>query len=183
MGLALAALAVSGCSDVRRSIGLDRASPDEFSVVSRAPLSMPPDLRLPPPRPGAMRPQDAMPSQAAAATVLGVTPAGGSSRGTSARPSAESRGEMALLSKAGADRAEPNIRATVDQETTALIVADRQWIDTLLFWQKQEQPYTVVDPQKESQRLREAQAQGKPVNDGTVPTISRKRKGPLEGLF
>lgn len=187
MGLALAALAVSGCSDVRRSIGLDRASPDEFSVVSRAPLSMPPDLRLPPPRPGAMRPQDAMPSQVAAATVLGMTPAGGSSRGTSARPSArpsaDSRGEAALLSKAGAERAEPNIRNTVDQETTALIVADRQWIDTLLFWQKQEQPYTVIDPQKESQRLREAQAQGKPVNDGTVPTISRKRKGPLEGLF
>jgi len=182
MGLALAALAVSGCSDVRRSIGLDRASPDEFSVVSRAPLSMPPDLRLPAPRPGAMRPQDAMPSQVAAATVLGATPAGGASRG-SARPTAESRGEAALLSKAGAERAEPGIRNTVDQETTALIVADRQWIDTLLFWQKQEQPYTVIDPQKESQRLREAQAQGKPVNEGTVPTISRKRKGPLEGLF
>ncbi|HEY0837577.1 MAG TPA: DUF3035 domain-containing protein, partial [Azospirillum sp.] len=58
LGLALVALTVSGCSDVRRSIGLDRASPDEFAVVSRAPLSMPPDLRLPAPRPGAMRPQD-----------------------------------------------------------------------------------------------------------------------------
>ncbi|HEY0837390.1 MAG TPA: DUF3035 domain-containing protein, partial [Azospirillum sp.] len=124
----------------------------------------------------------------AAATVLGVTPTGGASRGAAARTSTESRGtesrgEVALLSKAGAERAEPNIRNTVDQETTALMVADRRWIDTLLFWQKQEQPYTVVDPQKESQRLREAQAQGKPVNDGTVPTISRKRKGPLEGLF
>ena len=71
----------------------------------------------------------------------------------------------------------------MDQETSALIVADKRWIDRLLFWQTQEAPYQIVDPKKESQRLREAQAQGKPVNDGVVPTIERKRKAPLEGLF
>ncbi|MGQ9366961.1 DUF3035 domain-containing protein [Azospirillum sp. ST 5-10] len=177
LGLALAALALAGCSDVRRTIGLDRTSPDEFAVVSRAPLTMPPDMRLPAPRPGAPRPTEPSPTAMAEATVFGAgtVPRGGRST--------ESSGEVALLTRAGADRAEPDIRAKVDQETTQLIVADRSWIDSLLFWQKQSEPATLVDPAKEAQRLREAQAQGKPLNEGVVPTIVRKRKAPLEGLF
>ncbi|WP_448207550.1 DUF3035 domain-containing protein [Azospirillum sp. sgz302134] len=177
LGLALVALALAGCSDVRRSIGFDRQSPDEFTVVSRAPLTVPPDLAaLPKPRPGAPRPQDATPTSVAAASVFG-----GTSR---AVMTGKSQGESALIAQAGAKSGiEPDIRNKVDQETTQLIVADKRWIDSLLFWQKQEQPYEVVDPKKESQRLREAQAQGKSLNDGTVPTIERKRKAPLEGLF
>lgn len=179
LGLALLALALAGCSDARRAIGLDRNAPDEFAVVSRAPLTLPPDMRLTPPRPGALRPQESTPAQLAASSVFG-----GASRGGTPGKAAQaqvSQGEAALLSKAGP--ADPGIRSRVDEETTALIVADRRWIDRLLFWQKQEQPYEIVDPKKESQRLREAQAQGKPVNDGVVPTVERKRKAPLEGLF
>lgn len=178
LGCALASLALAGCSDARRAIGLERTSPDEFAVVSRAPLSVPPDLTLPPPRPGAARPQEPSSTQLAASTVFGSAPARtGATRGSG------TSGEKALVAQAASRGIDPNVRATVDQETTALIVADRRWVDRLLFWQTQEQPYSVVDPAKESQRLREAQAQGKPLNDGTVPTIERKRKAPLEGLF
>lgn len=176
IGLALLALSLAGCSDVRRSIGLDRQSPDEFTVVSRAPLTMPPSLsNLPKPRPGAPRPQDVTPTAAAAGAVFG-----GASRGAKTGGSA---GESALVAQAGTKGIDPDVRAKVDQETTALIIADKSWVDTLLFWQKQEQPFSVVDPAKEQQRLREAQAQGKALNDGSVPTIERKRKAPLEGLF
>ncbi|WP_454019386.1 DUF3035 domain-containing protein [Azospirillum sp. Marseille-Q6669] len=182
LGLALVALALTGCTDVRRSIGLDRTSPDEFTVVSRAPLTMPPSLaRLPEPRPGAARPQDATSAAVAAASVFG-----GSSRATAAggRTAAGTAGESALIAQAGAKSGiEPGIRNKVDQETTQLVVADKSWIDSLLFWQTQEQPYEVVDPKKETQRLREAQATGKALNDGTIPTIERKRRAPLEGLF
>ncbi|WP_247877015.1 DUF3035 domain-containing protein [Azospirillum brasilense] len=178
LGLALVALALTGCSDVRRSIGLDRQSPDEFTVVSRAPLTMPPSLaRLPEPRPGAARPQDATSAAVAAASVFG-----GSSR--TAATAGHTAGESALIAQAGAKGGiEPGIRNKVDQETTQLVVADKSWIDSLLFWQTQEQPYEIVDPKKENQRLREAQATGKALNDGSVPTIERKRKAPLEGLF
>ena len=47
-----------GCTDLRRSIGLEKTSPDEFAVESRAPLTMPPDFELRPPQPGATRPQE-----------------------------------------------------------------------------------------------------------------------------
>jgi hypothetical protein len=53
-----AALLLQGCTDLKRSIGLEKTSPDEFAVESRAPLTMPPDFELRPPQPGASRPQE-----------------------------------------------------------------------------------------------------------------------------
>jgi hypothetical protein len=52
------ALLISGCTDLKKAIGLERTSPDEFAVESRAPLTMPPDFNLRPPQPGAARPQE-----------------------------------------------------------------------------------------------------------------------------
>src|SRR5712675_1854188 len=52
------ALLLQGCTDLKRSIGLEKTSPDEFAVESRAPLTMPPDFNLRPPQPGAARPQE-----------------------------------------------------------------------------------------------------------------------------
>jgi hypothetical protein len=52
------ALLLPGCTDLKRSIGLEKTSPDEFAVESRAPLTMPPDFELRPPQPGVARPQE-----------------------------------------------------------------------------------------------------------------------------
>src|SRR5882757_7384493 len=51
---------LSGCEtgDLSRTFGLTRDAPDEYTVTTRAPLSMPPDYNLRPPRPGAARPQE-----------------------------------------------------------------------------------------------------------------------------
>src|ERR1700736_6064630 len=53
-------IVLTGCGDssLSRTFGLVRDTPDEFTVVTRAPLSMPPDFSLRPPQPGAPRPQD-----------------------------------------------------------------------------------------------------------------------------
>jgi Protein of unknown function (DUF3035) len=58
-------LLLSGCSDMKRAIGLERTSPDEFAVESRAPLTMPPDFELRPPQPGTARPQEKSSAQQA----------------------------------------------------------------------------------------------------------------------
>ena len=58
------ALLISGCTDLKKAIGLERTSPDEFAVESRAPLTMPPDFDLRPPQPGAARPQEKSSDQA-----------------------------------------------------------------------------------------------------------------------
>ena len=49
---------IAGCSDLKKSVGLEPTLPDEFAVESRAPLTIPPDFELRPPQPGAKGPQE-----------------------------------------------------------------------------------------------------------------------------
>src|SRR5262245_55506087 len=70
-----ALLALGACSSAKEKLCVTRKSPDEFAVVKRAPLAMPPDYSLRPPRPGAPRPQEGSPVDEARSTVLGETAA------------------------------------------------------------------------------------------------------------
>src|SRR5580700_11405095 len=56
---------VSGCSDFKKMVGIEKTLPDEFAVESRAPLTIPPDFDLRPPTPGAPRPQEKASNQEA----------------------------------------------------------------------------------------------------------------------
>jgi hypothetical protein len=175
----LAGLVLSGCGEARKALGYDKSPPDEFRIVSRAPLSLPPDYALRPPQPGASRPQDQSSPQQARQAVLG-------SSGAPVRPAAPagaSAGESALLAKVGSPRNDPRIRELVDRESVALAEADRTFFDRLVFWQKPPEPGTVVNPQLEAQRLRENQALGRAATEGDTPTIRRRKKGALEGIF
>jgi hypothetical protein len=174
----VAMLAVSACSDLKRSLSRDKRAPDEFAVYQRAPLSVPPDFGLRPPTPGERRPQDNEPQNDARAAL---------SRG-SVPPSSPvpqgSPGVQALLHDTGADQAEPGIRAAVDRETTILAQESESVADSILFWrEKVDMSNRVVNPEEESKRIRENQALGKPVNEGDVPVIEPRRKAILEGIF
>src|ERR1700761_6987487 len=85
-------LPLTGCSDsLTRTFGLTRDAPDEFTVTTRAPLSMPPDFVVRPPQPGAPRPQEQpAPVQAEQALVPQQALAGnGSGNGGSVSPGQE----------------------------------------------------------------------------------------------
>jgi hypothetical protein len=60
---------IAGCSDLKKSMGLEPTLPDEFAVESRAPLTIPPDFDLRPPQPGASRPQEKSSDQQAKQTI------------------------------------------------------------------------------------------------------------------
>lgn len=173
--LVVGGLVLSGCDSVNQAFGLDRNVPDEFAVVSRAPLSMPPDFSLQPPRPGAPRPQEGTASQRGMEVVMGES-AGVIDPGVSA-------GENAFLAEAGAASADPNIRQIVDQESTELLVADQGFVDNLIFWRDEQPAGTIVDPEAEARRIQANQALGRPITEGDVPVIERKDPAPLEGLF
>jgi hypothetical protein len=175
----LACLALSGCGETRRALGYDKAPPDEFTVVSRAPLSQPPDYALRPPDPGAPRPQDGGVRDQARQVLMNST----SNRSNTQQFAGRSPGEQVLLSKAGADKALPGIRKTVNEETTSMIEADKGFADKVLFWQDKPAPGEPVDATKESERLKENNALGKPATDGQTPQIERTKKGWLEGIF
>jgi hypothetical protein len=177
-----------GMSGIRSTLGITKEAPDEFGVVSRAPLSLPPDYTLRPPQTGALRPQDTTPTEVARQTVFRVpTDKAAGPTAVAPAPTANganaSVGELALLKQAGSGTADPNIRRIVDQENTRLLEADRSFTDRLIFWQKPEAPGVVVDPTKEAQRLRQNVAEGKPSVEGETPIIERKQRGFLEGIF
>lgn len=173
-----AGLAMSGCGDARKAMGFDKSTPDEFKIVNRAPLSLPPDYALRPPQPGASRPQEQTVPEQARQVLLGAS---GGQR--PAAPPGASAGEAALLAKVGTTRSDPRIREMVDRDSVNLADADRTFLDRIVFWKKPDPPGTVVDPQAEAQRLRENQALGRPVTDGDTPIIRRRKKGALEGIF
>ncbi|HNB27961.1 MAG TPA: DUF3035 domain-containing protein [Alphaproteobacteria bacterium] len=194
--LTLAALAVAlpalagGCSSVKEQLGLTKQSPDEFKVVSRAPLSMPPDYNLRPPTPGAPRPQEGTTRDQAANAVFQYSGNGSTLQpdqippiGEGESESAQSSGESALLQSAGASGVDPNIRQVVDSETSADEADSRTLADTLVFWRDPEPYGEVVDPAAEQKRLQENAALGKPTTEGETPVIVRKKRGMLEGIF
>ncbi|HSR72283.1 MAG TPA: DUF3035 domain-containing protein [Kiloniellales bacterium] len=184
--IALAAslvLALSACEGFRKQVGLTKQSPDEFRVVSRAPLTMPPDYNLRPPEPGAPRPQEGTPTDQARRAVFRADEPRQQQDEPSVPAAGRSPGEIALLRAAGADNAEPNIRSLVDRETQLLNEESESLIQTLLFWQDREPPGEIVDPAGEARRLQENAALGRPPTVGRTPTIERKPKAPLEGLF
>lgn len=110
--LAIAAMAMAGlallggCGGKRGAFGR-AGGPDEFAVQRRAPLVVPPDFALNPPRPGAPRPQEADSSTQALQAMFGG----------SAPRSAE---ERAVISQAG-NAPDAGIRSTAGSPDTTVV--------------------------------------------------------------
>ena len=190
IGILLAGLvALGGCSGVKEQLGMNKKSPDEFAVTAKAPLVQPPNYALRPPDPGAARPQEMQPrEQAQAALTRGVETAPGQARpwlreSADPRKAEASPGEARLLGLARADKADPSIRRRINEEYTQLVEREKSFVDKLIFWQKPAQPGTIVDAGKESQRLREVSAEGLPPTTGDTPSIQRRKRAILEGIF
>lgn len=181
--LAGAALSLSACENVRSELGLNKQSPDEFRVVSRAPLSLPPEFTLRPPEPGAVRPQEGSARDQAKRAIFRADNAAGPTLDERIPPDGRSLGERSLLMAAGADKAEPDIRQIVDRETGRLNEENESFVNDLVFWRDEPAPGEVIDAEGESQRIRENAALGRSVTSGETPTIVREEKAFLEGIF
>ncbi len=176
-------LALSACEGVREQLGMTKQSPDEFRVISRAPLSLPPDFTLRPPEPGIPRPQEGTATQQARKAIFRLEQPKTQPLNEQAKADGRSLGELSLLKAAGADKIDPGIRRAIDLETQQLNLESEDFIDALVFWREKEIPGRVVDATAETKRLRENAALGKAVTAGKTPTIERKSKALLEGLF
>lgn len=125
---ATALFALTGCnSGVRQALGVDKTTPDEFRVVTIAPLSVPPEYNLTPPRPGELRAEDMFQDQQARRALFGDL------SGTNA-----SDAEVLFAARAGAADANPNVRAIIDGESAALIRKDESFANRVLFWRDNE---------------------------------------------
>jgi hypothetical protein len=121
--LAAVALSVGGCAGFRKAVGGGKNPPDEFAIATKAPLVVPPDYALRPPKPGEARPRELSASERARQVLLGDPNA--------APPTA---GEQQFLAKANALNADPNIRAVLDIENGQRVEKDRSFANQLMFW-------------------------------------------------
>lgn len=169
-GLVLAPLALSGCTDLKRALGMEKVVPDEFAVVRSAPLALPPDFSLRPPRPGAAPTQEVSPTEQARQTIFRA------SDQQAALPDSDKRsaGENQLLRQAGVAAVPSDIRDTVNREATQAAPVDESFADKLLFWRTPEKKLgptdTVIDPQQEAQRLKSPAAAAQAGTAGTPAT-------------
>ena len=82
-------------------------------------------------------------------------------------------GESLLLHHAGAQDADPNVRAVMDHEAELTKDYNKPVAQKLLGigGDKNEPSATVVNADEEAERLRKNQEEGKPVTEGETPSI------------
>ena len=183
VSILVSVIALTGCEETKRVFGKTKEAPDEFAVYRRAPLSLPPDSDLRPPTPGVSRPQVVNPrDQARAALGLPAKKTDKVDLSKSEDITRLSNGERALLALTGANKANPQIRKLVEEKTADLYETNETFTDKMVFWRSKNKG-VALDPQKELKRIREAQSLGKPLNSKDIPSVTRKRKGLLEGIF
>ena len=152
-GITMALLVgLAGCSDFRRAVGTEKSSPDEFEVVVRPPLSLPPGF--------ADRPED-------------IIAEGKKATGVDAETSAEAT--LAVGSSAKGDfehlfnfsDVPDDIRAKVDAETYGIQLENRLPLQQLFGGLPDIGP--VLDKMAEDVRLRKARQDGRlPTDEATL---------------
>jgi len=173
VALACAAVALSGCDSIRSAAGMTKAAPDEFAVVTKAPLIMPPDYNLRPPRPGAAPLNQTLPTQAAQASLFSSDPAAVASTITGRY----SQGEKLLLANAGAAATNPTIRQQIAADNANLEASDPSFTDRVLFGTNTDANGRPVNADAEAQRLgkksaEKMTAQGTADQDDPTPDTS-----------
>ncbi|TAJ68450.1 MAG: DUF3035 domain-containing protein [Phenylobacterium sp.] len=121
----VAAAGLAGCQSTQKALGMTKVTPDEFRIVTKAPLVVPPDYALRPPAPGEPRPQELQPESAARNALLGQREA-----------EQRSDGEKMLVAKAGAEKADPLVRYVVDDEFGDISHKEKSFADRVMFWKK-----------------------------------------------
>ena len=144
---------LSGCSGFDSALGKTKTSPDEFQVVVRPPLTLPPSFNL---RPG--DDDAASPVRNDAVSVVDQALTGSAS--------ASAVGFDALFDFS---QIEPDIRTKIDEETIGIQIERRLPVQILFGGQPNVGPNLVSD--SEALRIRRALSEGKGLTLTPTPAI------------
>ncbi len=163
IGLAMAAMgSAAACAS--------GAGPNEFLVVAKPPLTVPPEFNLRPPAPGQARPQELSPEAQARVAVFGVD------FGQNA-----SEGERLFIREAGGSANERTVRSQVDFDAAQVLRKNRSFADMILNWGATPSD-PIIDPAAEAERLRAEAEALKDVTGGGKVVIQPKATSKLPGL-
>ncbi|HFB54730.1 MAG TPA: DUF3035 domain-containing protein [Hellea balneolensis] len=160
----------AGCSTGAKVLGIRKSAPNEFNILTKPPLIVPPEYNLRPPRTGELNIEEKYSTVAARKALLGeIDPA---------KPSA---GEAVLIAKAGGGKADPTVRALIDA-SNSIERKNRGFADRVMFWKNGKaigpdgQP---LDPDSEERRMKAVKSA---TGDKEVKILRRPRGAKLPGL-
>lgn len=154
-------VALPGCSgsDLSRAFGLERSMPDEYTVTTQPPLSMPPGSDLNLPGEGGRKLSDSASMQA----LETLAPEMALRRGVSQ----DSAGQRDLVKNLDEAASNP-------QKGQELQGHNGDLADQILFWKGRPQD-AVVDGEAENRRIRDASAMGRNPANGVTHVKSRSK--------
>ncbi len=168
--LGATAFMATACASTSKRLGLTQSAPNEFNILTKAPLVVPPEYNLRPPRIGESSSTNNYSQETARNALIGEIDA--------AEPS---QGEAILLSQAGALRADQEIRLKIDGQNSVERKSSG-FTDRVLFW-TDGQAYSGVnaplDAEQEAARLQAIQSA---TGGGQVEITRRPGSAKLPGL-
>jgi hypothetical protein len=188
------ALSLIGCESIREAAGVVKEPPDEFAVVTKSPLVIPPDFNLKPPKPGAAPTNQASPTETAQSALFGEDPAAAAA----ALPASFSPEERVVLASSGGSNADPAIRKQIASDMKSMEATNDSFTDMLLFSSPDPYKGAPVNADAEAQRLQTATTKGQqlassptavhpapaPVKPDDSATISKDSSGGwFDGIF
>jgi hypothetical protein len=183
------AFVLVGCDSIREAAGVTKEPPDEFAVVTKAPLVMPPDYNLRPPKPGAAPTNQYSPTESAAASMFGEDPAEIAKQMTGDY----SQEEKLILATSGAAVSDHAIRQQLAADAKSMEATNDDLTNKLLFQTGPDpQAGNPLDSDSEKQRL-DAAKSSQQTNSTVTPddakdskdsaTIDKGGNGWLDGIF
>jgi hypothetical protein len=189
--LAGVALSLIGCESMREAAGVVKEPPDEFAVLTKSPLVVPPDFNLRPPKPGASPTNQTSPTESAQAALFAEDPA----TAAAAMPGNYSAEERIVLANTGGANADHAIRKQIASDAKAMEATDDSFTDNLLFGSPDPDKGTPLNADAEAQRLQAAKAGGQqvassptanhpaPAKPQDSATIGKDSGGWFDGIF
>lgn len=163
--LATMAISLAGCQSFRDAAGISKAAPDEFAVVTKAPLVIPPDYNLRPPRPGAAPTNQTSPTGAAQAALFSDDP----NAVQDSLGNGYSSEEKNILATSGAATADHSIRQQLAADSKSMEAADQSFTDEVLFGSGSPDKGRGVNADAEKQRIDAAKSAGDTTPGGGTP--------------
>ena len=157
-------LVLSGCEQIRNFV-VDKEPPDEFAVVTKAPLIIPPDYNLKPPKPGLAPLNQASPTQSAEAALYSDDP----KAVASTISGSYSEAEKMLLAQSHAASADDSIRQQIAADNAKMQSANDSFTDQLLFGGGTDNSDAPLNADAEKARLDALKAQAATSQPATPP--------------
>ncbi|PHR61648.1 MAG: hypothetical protein COA43_02645 [Robiginitomaculum sp.] len=147
--VATSALLTTGCSTASKALGMRKTTPNEFNILTKPPLVLPPEYNLRPPKTGELNVEEKYATVAARKALLGEID-----------PVKPSHGESILMARAGGGKADPAVRVIIDGQNS-IERKSRGFADRVLFWKdgKATAPDgTPLNPDTEARRMKAIQS-------------------------